>query len=125
MSVRLLVVSEYRSLTLLPASGPDSPGKTVRQNVSSLVRDIEEAIPAKTPRDRRVIYHHRRKQSPAESIAKYVAELRRLGTRYKFGEYLNDVLRDRLVCGLSNNNIQKLLLSEAKLVTYTRAVEMV
>ena len=68
-------------------------------------------------------YFHRRNQSATESIAEYVAELRRLATHCEFGDYLNDALRDRLVCGLSNNSIQKRLLSEANL-TYVRAVEM-
>ena len=45
-------------------------------------------------------YFHRRNQNAAESIADYVAELRRLATHCEFGEYLNDALRDRLVCGL-------------------------
>ena len=68
-------------------------------------------------------YFHRRNQSATESIAEYVAELRRLATHCEFGDYLNDALRDRLVCGLSNNSIQKRLLSEVNL-TYARAVEM-
>ena len=33
----------------------------------------------------------------------------------EFGEYLNDALRDCLVCGLRNTGIQKRLLSEANL----------
>ena len=68
-------------------------------------------------------YFHRRNQNAAESIADYVAELRRLATHCEFGEYLNDALRDRLVCGLCNNSIQKRLLSEANL-TFAKAVEM-
>ena len=68
-------------------------------------------------------YFHRRNQSATESIAEYVAELRRLATHCEFGEYLNDALRDRLVCGLCNNSIQKRLLSEANL-TFAKAVEM-
>ncbi len=58
---------------------------------------------------------HRRDQGASESIAEYTAELRRLAIHCEFGEYLNDALRDRLVCGLRNTGIQKRLLSEDKL----------
>ena len=41
-----------------------------------------------------------------------MAELRRLTTYCEFGDYLNKVLRDRFVCGLRNEDIQKRLLAE-------------
>ena len=66
---------------------------------------------------------HRRNQSASESILEYVAELRRLATHCEFGEYRDQALRDRLVCGLRSENIQKRLLSEADL-TLARAVEI-
>ena len=53
----------------------------------------------------------------------YVAELRRLATYCKFGDYLDHALRDRLVCGIRSENIQKRLLIEAGL-TLTQAVEL-
>ena len=66
---------------------------------------------------------HRRNQSTSESILEYVAELRRLATHCEFGEYRDQALRDRLVCGLRSESIQKRLLSEADL-TLARAVEI-
>ena len=45
---------------------------------------------------------HRRDQASEESIAEYVAELRRLATHCKFEAYLEEALRDRLVCGLKS-----------------------
>ena len=43
-------------------------------------------------------HFHRQNQAPSESITEYVAELRHLATHYKFGAYLSEALRDRLVC---------------------------
>ena len=58
----------------------------------------------------------RRGQGPTETIAEYVAELRRLASRCEFGvEYRDDALRDRLVCGLRSGSIQKKLLTTADL----------
>ena len=56
-------------------------------------------------------HFHRRNQLPMENIVQYMAELRRLSTHRSFGPYLNEALRDRLVCGLRSDNIQKRLLS--------------
>ena len=52
---------------------------------------------------------HKRDQLPGESIATYVAELRRFARHCNFGMNLDDRLRDRLVCGLSNSHIIKKL----------------
>ena len=53
----------------------------------------------------------------------YVAELRKLTQYCNFGGYLNDALRDQLVCGMRNENIQKRLLSTAEL-TLEKAVNI-
>ena len=45
-------------------------------------------------------YFHRRAQAEGESIKEYMAELRRLTTHCEFGAFLDEALRDRLVCGL-------------------------
>ena len=68
-------------------------------------------------------HFHRRSQAVGESINEYVAELRRLTTHCQFGGFLDEALRDRLVCGLRNEAIQKKLLTEADL-TLIRAVEL-
>ena len=49
-------------------------------------------------------HFHRRNQASDGSISEYVAELRRLGTHCKFGNYLEQALRDRFVCGLRHEN---------------------
>ena len=45
-----------------------------------------------------------------ESVAIFVAELKKLSEHCGFGDSLNDVLRDRLVCGINNGRIQCRLL---------------
>ncbi|KAL5475945.1 hypothetical protein EMCRGX_G025825 [Ephydatia muelleri] len=54
-------------------------------------------------------------QEQSESVLDYIAELRRLSATCDFGGYLNEVLRDRFVCGLSNEATQKRLLTEQSL----------
>ena len=66
---------------------------------------------------------HQRSQQPNESAAVYVAELRRLATNCTFGDFLDEALRDRFVCGLRTVAMQKRLLTEAGL-TLKKAVEL-
>ena len=68
-------------------------------------------------------HFHKHIQNPTESIAEFVAELNRLAATCEFGRYLNNALRDRFVCGLLHEGMQKRLLSEPDL-TFTRAVEI-
>ena len=58
---------------------------------------------------------HKRNQLEGETVSSYLAELKKLLLYCEFGTNLNDVLRDRLVCGLHNELIQKRLLSEPDL----------
>ena len=63
-------------------------------------------------------------QAVSESVAKYVAGLRRLTRHCEFGAYLDDALRDRFVCGLRSETIQKKFRTETDW-TVQRPVEIV
>ena len=58
---------------------------------------------------------HTRERHEGESVATYVAELRALGEHCDFGDTLDKMRRDRLVCGINNPRIQRRLLQEADL----------
>ena len=49
-------------------------------------------------------HFHRRVQAMGESISEYVAELKRLANNCLFGQYLDEALRDRLVCGMRSQS---------------------
>lgn len=66
---------------------------------------------------------HKRDQHPGEPIKEFLIELRRLARTCTFGDFLEQALRDRLVCGMTNSSIQKKLLAERDL-TLQRAVDI-
>ena len=66
---------------------------------------------------------HSRSRKDSESIATFVAELKRLSEHCGFGDTLQDMLRDRLVCGINDGRIRRRLLSESDL-TYKRAFDL-
>ena len=47
-------------------------------------------------------------------MADYVVTLKRLSATCDFGEFVKQALRDRLVCGLRDENIQRRLLTMKK-----------
>ena len=66
---------------------------------------------------------HKRDQASGETVATYLAELRRLARYCNFGASLDTYLRDRLTCGLKNEGVIKKLLQEKNL-TLQKAVEI-
>ncbi len=56
-------------------------------------------------------------------MAEFVSELRSLAEFCNFGANLEEMLPDRLVCGIQNTHIQKRLLGE-KTLTFSRALEL-
>ena len=58
---------------------------------------------------------HTRTRLPGESVAAFMAQLRQLSEFCEFGDKLNEMLRDRLVCGINDSRIQRRLLSEPEL----------
>ena len=64
----------------------------------------------------------RRNQHESETVAQFVVELKRLALKCELGTFLEEALRDRLVCGLKSVQIQKKLLAERDL-TFKKAFE--
>ena len=66
---------------------------------------------------------NRRKQQEGESIAQFLAGLRKLAETCNFGAKLDEQLRDRMVEGLRSESIQKRLLAEGD-ITMKKAYEI-
>ena len=62
---------------------------------------------------------HRHEQKPEEKVGSYVVALKELAATCEFGSFLNEALRDRLVCGLRSEAVQWRLLSEKDLTWKT------
>lgn len=66
---------------------------------------------------------HRREQLPGESIADYLKELRHCAEKCNFGETLEVMIRDRVVCGVRDETLKRRLLAECNL-TYQKTVDL-
>jgi len=66
---------------------------------------------------------NKRDQMQSETIAEFVAQLRKLSENCNFGTQLDFMLRDRLVCGIRDEDIQRKLLCDPTL-TLTTAMDI-
>ncbi len=119
-AVLLIVVGNKTYAVLSDRLAPALPREKTYGEISAVLQKHFEP--------KRVViaerYHfHKREQLAGESMADYEAALRRLATNCKFGEFLAEALRDRFMCGLRNEVVQRCLLSEKDL-THTKAMEV-
>ncbi|XP_021354167.1 uncharacterized protein K02A2.6-like [Mizuhopecten yessoensis] len=101
-------------------TAPKKPSEETFERLGKLLKDHFNPKPLVIAERFRF---HKRDQREGESIRDYVAAIRKLSEYCEFNATLSDSLRDRLVCGLRNEHIQRKLLSEATL-TYDTAVEL-
>ena len=71
--------------------------------------------------ERYTFYSRTRREN--ESVAEYVAQLRHLSRHCNFRD-LNDNIRDRIVCGVNNSQIQQKLLSVGNALTLDKALKL-
>ena len=118
-AVFLSVIGPSTYKTLRNLLSPDKPGD---KSYASLVDTLSKHFkPAPSEIVERFRFNSRTRR-PGESIATFVAELRALAEFCNFGGTLEAMLRDRIVCGINDDAIQRRLLSDPKL-DYTKAVE--
>ena len=64
-----------------------------------------------------------RSRKEGETLSMYVAELRKISAECEYGEALNEMIRDRLVCGVNDGRIQRRLLADPDL-TFEKAMAL-
>ena len=91
------------------------PQKPAEKNYNELIQLLKTHYSPKPSETIQRYKFNTRQRKPEETIAIYMSELRKLAENCNFGNVLNDMLRDRLVCGVNDAKIQRLLLMEDRL----------
>ncbi|XP_078029629.1 uncharacterized protein LOC144465141 [Epinephelus lanceolatus] len=99
-----------------------SPDKLGDKSYSDLVRLLTNHFHPKPSEIMQRWKFNTRNRKPEGSVSDYVAELRKLAQDCNYGESLTVMLRDRLVCGINDDRIQRRLLSEDGL-TFDKALQ--
>ena len=89
-----------------------APNKPATKTFEELVKILEDHLNPKPLVISERFKFHQRNQKEGDSIAQFLAALRRLAEHCEFGTTLEESLRDQLVCGISNETIQRKLLTE-------------
>ncbi|PFX20902.1 Retrovirus-related Pol polyprotein from transposon 17.6 [Stylophora pistillata] len=100
-----------------------TPDKPATKSFREIVTTLRQHLSPKPLEIVERLRFYKRIQREGETVLTYVADLKKLATHCNFGANLNETLRDKLVCGFRNVQIQKRLLSEAKL-KYSKALEI-
>jgi hypothetical protein len=96
---------------------PDKPTDKTFAQLVKLVKDHHHPRPSSIVARKNF---HERTRKTEESVSDFVAELRKLSEHCDFGDTLNKMLLDRLVCGCNDRRLQGKLLSETAL-TFDKA----
>ena len=120
VAVFLTVIGAKNYALLSDFCAPDKPQDSTLEVLVQKLTDHYEPPPIVISER---FHFHKRDQRAGESIADFIAELRRLSTKCKFGNYLDEAIRDRFVCGLANEATQQRLLIEKDL-TLAKAIEI-
>ena len=113
---RLYYIWTYQLIRNLIA--PDQPKDRSFDELVKLVQDHHQPPPSAIMQ--RFNFHPAPADIKGETVSAFVAELRKLTEYCQFGDTLSDMLRDRLVCGINDQKLQRRLLAEPTL-TYERA----
>lgn len=100
-----------------------SPSRPTEKSLDELFALVKEHLTPTTSTIIQCYIFNGRSQKEGESVAEFVAELRHIAQLCNFGPALEDMLRDRLVCGLRDDRVQRRLLAEPRL-TLAKAFEV-
>ncbi len=64
-----------------------------------------------------------RMQQRGESIQSYVSDLKNKASTCEFGDLKDEMIKDRLVCGIENDKLRRSLLRE-EILTLQKAIEL-
>ena len=99
------------------------PGKLDDFSFEELVTKMKEHKEPQPSVIVRRFQFNTRKQQAGETVAEYVAALHKAAEFCNYGDSLSEMLRDRLVCGITDTSVQKRLLTEKDL-TLDKAVSL-
>ncbi len=100
---------------------PAKPSEKTFDELCQLMQDHQQPPP--NPVLERFKFHNRVRKE-GKSISDFVAALKRQTKTCGFGDAMEDLLRDRIVCGCNNDRMQKQLLAKTPPPAYKDALAM-
>ncbi len=122
-SKRAILNAEVGPVTFKLISSLLAPKKPKEATYDEIVKLLETHFtPAKSIIVSRFTFNTRSRRQ-GESVSNYIAALRELAQDCNFQD-LNEMLRDRLVCGINDNRMQKSMLAQGDKLDFKKAKEL-
>ena len=119
VAVLLTVIGPKNYALLHGVRAPTNPREKTFEELTPALREHYEPKPVVIAER---FHFYRGTQAPGESIAEFLADLRKLAINCDFKAFLDEALRDRLVCGIKSEQTQKKLLTKQDL-TLAKALQ--
>ncbi|CAN8019345.1 unnamed protein product [Ixodes persulcatus] len=104
---RALVVSTLSTRTVEVLAGWCAPTKINELEYSEVVQLLHDHF---SPQRNEIAESYKfftRSQRPGESVKEFIFEIRKIADNWNFGEVLDRMLRDRIVCGLHDSGVRR------------------
>ena len=88
-----------------------SPAEVTTKSFDDIVKLVQDHFQPKPSVIMRRFRFNTSVRQPAESVTAFVARLRDLATHCEYGDAMKEMIRDRLVCGIRNDGLQRSLLA--------------
>ncbi|XP_031336012.1 uncharacterized protein K02A2.6-like isoform X3 [Photinus pyralis] len=106
--------------TLKNLIAPEDPTKKSFKEIKEAL--LKHYAPTKSETAERFEFY-KATQNPEQSVSQFIMHIRKLANSCNFGSFLDQALRDKLVCGISSEQTQRRLLCEKDL-TFSKACQM-
>lgn len=112
---RALLISALSTRTITVLSSRCVPQKLNELTYSEVVQLLNDHFDPKPNEIAQSYKFFTRNQLPEESVTDFIVAVRRVADSCNFGQALDRMLRDRIVCGLRNPDIRRTLLARSSL----------
>lgn len=99
------------------------PKKVTEYKYDELITKLETHFAPKRNVIAESFKFYKREQKQGETIAEYIVELKTMAQSCEFSNFLDRALRDRFICGVSNESIQRRLFNDGELKTFEKACD--
>ncbi|XP_049525093.1 uncharacterized protein K02A2.6-like [Dermacentor silvarum] len=112
---RALLVAALSTRTVQVLAGQVAPRKPNSLTYEEAVKVLDDYFDPKRHEITESFRFFNRCQLEGEPIQQFIVEIRRIADGCNFGDMLDRMLRDRIVCGVRSNALQKQLLAKTEL----------
>lgn len=118
-AVMLCIVGSENYKLIRELSAPLTPADKSYEQLKHLISKHLKPAPKQTNIIAERYAFNTRNRKPMESVYSYVEELKTLGKPCEYGNMLDDMVRDRLVCGIGDLDVQYRLMLEGQVCKLT------